>query len=41
VTLNGQPLTAGDGVAITQAGLLQLLGTGDTANEILLFDMEH
>jgi quercetin 2,3-dioxygenase len=37
VTLNGQPLTAGDGAAIAQESNLTLEGT--QAAEILLFDM--
>lgn len=37
VKLNGEPLNAGDGVAITSSGTLRLEGVGDA--EILLFDM--
>jgi hypothetical protein len=41
VSLNGQPLAAGDGVAITQTDTLHLKGLGAEVNELLLFDMGH
>ncbi len=36
--LNGEPLRAGDGVAIDNAGPIEIAGTADTA-DVLLFDM--
>jgi hypothetical protein len=38
ITLNGEPLTAGDGAAVSAATTLTLTGNADTA-EVLLFDM--
>jgi len=38
ITLNGQPLTAGDGAAIAEVAELTLQGTAN-ASEVLLFDM--
>jgi redox-sensitive bicupin YhaK (pirin superfamily) len=38
VQLNGQPLTAGDGAAMTQESQITLQGASDNA-EVLLFDM--
>jgi quercetin 2,3-dioxygenase len=38
VLLNDQPLTAGDGVAISQESQVTVKGTGE-ASEVLLFDM--
>src|SRR5262249_18433050 len=37
ITLNGQALKAGDGVAIGSSGALELTGTDDA--EVLLFDL--
>jgi len=37
VTLNGEQLRAGDGVAVEKSGRLTLAGTDDA--EILVFDM--
>ena len=37
-TLNGEQLRAGDGVAVEEAGALELSGTAKDA-EVLLFDM--
>ena len=36
--LNGEQLYPGDGVAVTEPGALELVGTSDDA-EVLLFDM--
>jgi redox-sensitive bicupin YhaK (pirin superfamily) len=38
ITLNGEPLSAGDGVALAQISTLTLVGTSDDS-EVLLFDM--
>ncbi len=38
VTLNGDQLYPGDGVAVSEAGALEIVGTSDDA-EVLLFDM--
>ncbi len=39
ISLNGEPLTEGDGVAITEESELSLTGRAPTGGELLLFDL--
>jgi redox-sensitive bicupin YhaK (pirin superfamily) len=39
VSLNGQPLTEGDGAAVTEESALSFTGSGTAGGELLLFDL--
>jgi redox-sensitive bicupin YhaK (pirin superfamily) len=39
VTVNGQPLRAGDGLAAVEEAALEILGEGSGDADVLLFDL--